>query len=292
VVAGDQASARAYAAALREITGVPPAVVLSDDPGSSARIAAFVDSDQAWMVAVRMVSEGVDIPRLGVLVYATSVNTPLFFAQAIGRVVRARRTGETASVFLPSVPSLLALASAMEVERDHVLGAPKDAGEEWDDGLLAEANRLRDEPGAEDGPAFETLEASAELDQVIFDGSSWGTGGAAGTAEEEDFLGLPGLLDPEQVTLLLRQRQAAQLRQGAGKRGRASRPEPARPAAHHEVLAALRKELNTLVSVQHHRTGDSHAAIHAALRRSCGGPPTPLATAEQLRARIEHLRRR
>jgi superfamily II DNA or RNA helicase len=54
------------------------------------------------MVAVRMVSEGVDVPRLAVGVYATSTATPLFFAQAIGRYVRARRRGETASIFLPS----------------------------------------------------------------------------------------------------------------------------------------------------------------------------------------------
>ena len=80
---------------------------------------------QRWLVAVRMVSEGVDIPRLAVGVYATSASTPLFFAQAIGRFVRVRRPGETASVFLPSVPHLLGLASEMEVQRDHVLGAPK-----------------------------------------------------------------------------------------------------------------------------------------------------------------------
>ena len=71
-------------------------------------------SEQRWMVAVRMVSEGVDIPRLAVGVYATSASTPLYFAQAIGRFVRARRPGETATVFLPSVPHLLGLASEME----------------------------------------------------------------------------------------------------------------------------------------------------------------------------------
>ena len=52
------------------------------------------------MVAVRMVSEGVDVPRLSVGVYATNASTPLFFAQAIGRFVRARKRGETATVFI------------------------------------------------------------------------------------------------------------------------------------------------------------------------------------------------
>src|SRR4029453_10168812 len=111
---------------IREITGTAPALVLSDDRGSTARIARFAGSDERWMVAGRRVREGVDVPRLAVGVYATSASTPLYFAQAIGRFVRARRAGETATVFLPSVPHLLGLASEMEAQRDHVLGAPKD----------------------------------------------------------------------------------------------------------------------------------------------------------------------
>ncbi|PID52883.1 MAG: hypothetical protein CSB46_11375, partial [Micrococcales bacterium] len=114
VVASDQESARAYAARLREVTGRYPVVVLSDDPGSSARIEEFAASGERWMVAVRMVSEGVDVPRLAVGVYATSASTPLYFAQVVGRFVRARRRGETASVFLPSVPTLLQLAGQLE----------------------------------------------------------------------------------------------------------------------------------------------------------------------------------
>src|SRR5204862_4082437 len=112
--------------------------VLSDDAGASGRIAAFGGSTQRWMVAVRMVSEGVDIPRLAVGVYATSASTALFFAQAIGRFVRARRPGETATVFVPSVAQLLELASDMEAERNHVLGARK-TGNGFDDGLLERA---------------------------------------------------------------------------------------------------------------------------------------------------------
>ena len=77
-------------------------------------IEKFATSSRRWLVAVRMVSEGVDIPRLAVGVYATTTTTPLFFAQAVGRFVRARRRGETASIFLPSVPSLLQHAATME----------------------------------------------------------------------------------------------------------------------------------------------------------------------------------
>lgn len=289
IIASDRNAARAYARRLTEATGQRPSVVLSDDPKSSAGIASFAESNDRWLVAVRMVSEGVDIPRLGVLVFATSVSTPLFFAQAVGRVVRARKAGETASVFLPSVPVLLGHAAEMETVRDHVLGKKKDAPGEWDDQLVAEANRKRDNADVDDGLSYEALEASAELDQVIFDGTSWGTSASAGSEEEEEYLGIPGLLAPEQVTMLLRQRQAQQQK----RTGRLpSRPEPTRPAAHHEVLAALRRELNTLVSMEHHRTTRPHAQIHAELRTRCGGPPTPLATAEQLRARIDALRTR
>ena len=93
VIAGDHEDARAYAGLLRGLTGKRPVVVLSDDKAASKKISSFAASDDRWMVAVRMVSEGVDIPRLAVGVYATSVSTALFFAQAVGRFVRARQRG-------------------------------------------------------------------------------------------------------------------------------------------------------------------------------------------------------
>src|SRR6266540_3321698 len=201
-------TARAYGKLIEQITGEKPVVVLSDDAGASARIAAYAESSQRWLVAVRMVSEGVDIPRLAVGVYATSASTPLFFAQAIGRFVRARRPGETASVFVPSVPYLLELASEMEAQHNHVLGEPK-TKEGYDDDLLERAQRSEQASG-ELEKRFEALSATAELDQVIFDGVTFGLPAQAGTAEEEEYLGLPGLLTADQVTALLSKRQAEQ----------------------------------------------------------------------------------
>src|SRR5690606_38164814 len=144
VIATDRYAARAYAKILSSIAGEKPVVVLSDEKAASERIAEFSASSGRWLVAVRMVSEGVDIPRLGVGVYATSAATPLYFAQAIGRFVRSRRRGETASIFLPSVPTLTALAQSLEQERDHALDRePGDQLEEivLDDESLDEANR-------------------------------------------------------------------------------------------------------------------------------------------------------
>jgi superfamily II DNA or RNA helicase len=277
VIAGDHADARAYAALLRRLTGTRPVVVLSDDPAASRKIAAFAGSADRWMVAVRMVSEGVDIPRLAVGVYATSVSTALYFAQAVGRFVRVRQRGETASVFLPSIPVLLGYAAELEAERDHVLRRPGDDDAERE---LAEAQRLRDTPDQLDEAPFQALQASAHFDRALYDGGEFGT-----SAEEDDFLGLPGLLDPEQVTLLLRTRQAGQ----PGKHDR-SGPQAAPPTSR-ETLASLRKELNGLIGAWHHRTGQPHGVIHAELRRACGGPPLAQATGEQIRARIETVRR-
>jgi superfamily II DNA or RNA helicase len=299
LIASDQTTARAYAALITQLTGTPPVLVLSDEAGASARIAEFAASDARWLVAVRMVSEGVDVPRLAVGVYATSASTPLFFAQAIGRFVRARKPGETASVFLPSVPALLELASALEKQRDHVLGKPDRPKEGWDDELVADALRQKDEEG-EDEKAYTSLGADAELDQVIFDGASFGTAAFAGTDEEQDYLGLPGLLEPDQVRALLQSRQQRQLAD------RSASPTPAagadsgapaigqtvaeRPVSVHQRLSELRRELNTLVALAHHRTGKPHGVIHGELRRSCGGPPTAMASADQLTERIAALR--
>ncbi|WP_034594175.1 DEAD/DEAH box helicase [Hamadaea tsunoensis] len=295
VIASDQQSARAYAKLLHTITGEKAVVVLSDDDGASKRIADFAESEDRWLVAVRMVSEGVDIPRLAVGVYATSASTPLYFAQAIGRFVRARRPGETASVFLPSVPHLLGLASEMEMQRDHVLGA-KQKREGFDDELLERAQKSEDASG-ELTKKIEALSATAELDQVIFDGATFGLPALSGTPEEEEFLGLPGLLTADQVAQLLHKRQAEQVAAARRRSNAAAAASIAKgaPVAAPAPMSAgerrinLRKQLNALVAAHHHRTDLPHGKIHAELRRLCGGPPSAQATIEQLEERIATL---
>jgi superfamily II DNA or RNA helicase len=124
MLATDQETAREYAKLVKKITGHTPVLVLSDDPKSSKKIEEFNRSQDRWMVAVRQVSEGVDIVRLNVCVWTTSYRTPLFFAQAVGRVVRARNSRETATVFIPAVRPLLALAAELEEQRNHVVKFP------------------------------------------------------------------------------------------------------------------------------------------------------------------------
>jgi hypothetical protein len=278
--------------------------VLSDDPTASKKISAFGQSTARWMVAVRMVSEGVDVPRLAVGVYATSVSTPLFFAQAVGRFVRARKRGETASVFVPSVPTLLGFAAELEAERDHVIHfLDRDPEAELE---AAQRERKTQDDMELAGRSIEVLKASATFDRVLFDGGEFGTATEAGSAEEEDYLGLPGLLEPDQVTTLLRKRQAAQLAARSAAKTvlpadgglfadprpaeAATAPEVKAPTVSREQLGALRKELNGLVGAWSHRTGQPHGVIHNELRNSCGGPALPQASAEQIRTRIDRIR--
>jgi superfamily II DNA or RNA helicase len=298
VIATDRASARAYAKCLEEITGEVPAVVLSDERASSERIEAFAAGDSRWMVAVRMVSEGVDVPRLAVGVYATSAATPLYFSQVIGRFVRARRRGETASIFLPSVPMLIALAAQLELERDHALDRDTDWATEkielLDDGLLEEANRQESaSPLLEDEFTWQALESDANFDRVLYDGTEFGFAAAVGSDEELDFLGLPGILEPDQVRDLLRARQARQSRRASVRRAGAGAAED-RPIDKplYRNLKEQRAVLNGLVGMRAKLSGEQHAHIHAELRRTCGGPAVAQATVSQLQERIDHLRKR
>jgi superfamily II DNA or RNA helicase len=292
VIATDQDSARSYAKTLKQITGESATVVLSDEKAASKKITEFTDNDKRWMVAVRMVSEGVDVPRLAVGVYATTTSTPLFFAQAVGRFVRARNRGETASVFLPSVPSLLGFASEMEVERDHVLGRKiSDEGDIFaaEDELMARANAgeaAMDELDA----SFEALGSEARFDRVLFDGGEFGHAGEVhvGSEEEMDFLGIPGLLEPGQMRELLQQRQSERAKKQ--KAAPKAESDSVAQVTTHEQLAIMRRELNGLVAAWHHRTGQAHGITHAALRKECGGPAAAVATADQLQSRIERIR--
>ncbi|GAB4011981.1 DEAD/DEAH box helicase [Nocardioides ultimimeridianus] len=295
VIASDQDSARAYAKIIKQISGESPTVVLSDEKAASKKISEFSDGDARWMVAVRMVSEGVDVPRLAVGVWATTTSTPLFFAQAVGRFVRARTRGEIASVFLPSVPNLLSFAGELERQRDHVLGRKKSDdptdifGAEED--LMARAQAGEGASADLEALPFEALGSEARFDHALYDGAQFGHEGEVhvGSDEEMDFLGIPGLLEPDQMKQLLRQRQDDR------RRTRAAQPD-ARPAdsvaevTTHEHLAVMRRELNGLVASWNHRTGQPHAITHAALRKECGGPAAAIANAEQLQKRIDRIR--
>jgi superfamily II DNA or RNA helicase len=169
VVAADGEHARRIAKILREITGRSPTVVLHDEARSHEQLQRFTESKDRWIVAVNMVSEGVDIPRLRVGVYATAAKTPLIFRQIVGRFVRTvpgRPPNERSWLFLPAEGALRAHATTVEDELRHAL---RERGEEvglLDDEAIERALRTQTEPDAE--PDFVPLSADVAPQMALF----------------------------------------------------------------------------------------------------------------------------
>lgn len=209
VLASNQETARAYADVWEVVNGYRPMLVLSDDPASSAAIAAFRDDpDARACISVRMISEGVDCPRAAVLGFCTTASTPLFFAQAVGRVVRSRRRGEVATVFLPAVSRIVGLAATMERERNHVLDPP-DTGVDLD--VIVPDPEPPVMPDG-DEPTWSPLESTAVFHEVI-----------PGSRAQPDDGALPGLLTPgQEAALLARHDETARVAARAASRARAA----------------------------------------------------------------------
>ena len=302
VLASDQDDARDYADVVRRITGHKPVLILSDDAAASKRIEKFRGSDERIAVCVRMISEGVDIPRAACLAWMTSYRTPLFFAQAVGRVVRSRHPREAATVFLPAVRPLLALAAELEQDRNYVMAPPPPV----EDDLAALADPLPREPAEPGDRTIEVLDSEAEFAHVLHSGRavvSAGTAAAASSVgpdplaasvavseDDQEYLGLPGLLTPEQTAALLATRDS-DLRRRVASMAR----DPLVDAAEREAAAGwraaaeLRREVNQLVARVAARTGKPHATVHSQVRRAVPGPASAAAGPELLSARRDHL---
>jgi len=240
-----------------------------------------------------MVTEGVAVHRAAVLAWKTSYRTPLFFAQAVGRVVRARGPHELATVFLPAVRPLLSLAASMEEQRNHVIPPPKAAAE--DD--LEALDLPPREPREGEMKQWEALEADARFAHVLHSGTAHTGEGSPATVvqpEDEDFLGIPGLLTAAQTAELLAKRDdelrlriAASHRQGDddGFMVVEDHPEEEEAGRSWRDVAELRREINRLVNRISAKTSTPQAVVHTQLRQSVPGPPSASASVDVLRAR-------
>ena len=259
ILASDQDKAKAYAEVVKKVTGEKPAVVLSDDVHSSKRIEQYKNDNTKFIVAVRMVSEGVDIPRLHVLVWLTSYQTSLFFAQAVGRVIRARKPQETATVFLPTVRTLLTHASKMEQETAHISWAKRYEEFHLDND---ENNNFEGELGEKRTTEF--LGSEARFGHILVGGKAITTTNLPlsdnetsknGTPRQQantnddlaSILGLPGLLTPEQEALLLAEEELKRVKSETVNR-------KTKTIQEEEERNELIKEINTLVGKMARKT--------------------------------------
>jgi superfamily II DNA or RNA helicase len=203
VIAADQEHAQGIADLLRYRCGVRATVAVSDDAMSSTRIARFSAASDPWIVAVRMVSEGVDIPRLRVGVYATTTTTELFFRQAVGRFVRWTRgvPRQKAYLFIPDDLRLRTFATQIADARRHSLRKPRqDDDGPADEPMLDELRHEDDRAdqlsmfaalsavvtGEDESSVFDVddrlLEKLDELDRLDADADAAGNGAGGGDA--------------------------------------------------------------------------------------------------------------
>jgi superfamily II DNA or RNA helicase len=271
VIAMDQDHARGIAALLRRRVGVDAEVVVSDEAGASDRIAAFAASTRPWIVAVRMLSEGVDIPRLRVGVFATTTTTELFFRQAVGRLVRwTRGLGPQPShMFIPDDPRLRAHALAIAEQRRHSLRRDED-GRPVED--VEPLEPVEPPEGPED-----QLSLFAAISAVA-------VGTAADHADGPPGLNLVG--DPEE-DLFLELAPAPPLAVPPPEPG-VGEEEGLRPR---ERRRRLRDANAALVRHISRITGLSHSQVNAELNRRVGVERIGEATIEQLQRRREQAAR-
>lgn len=291
VIASDQNSARAYAKILAQITGEQPAIAVSDEPEASKVIKQFAESAARWIVAVQMVAEGVDIPRLAVGVYASRIRTQMFFIQVVGRFVRMRGTEDetTARLFIPSIQPLLHYAQDIEKTVDAVLAREEERVREI---------QVSDSDGSDEPlslvPAFETVGSSAASHHSTI------AGGFAYTTQEIDRAnlvlnrggsGFPSSTTPEVIALALRiaeplvvpeQRHTTTPQTPSADQKSNVRP----PLA--DQKSDVRRVLKRKVGKYSVVTAKPHEYIHAELNR-IRGDTTKNATMESLLKRVEIL---
>ena len=294
VIALDQDHAKAIARLFRDRLGVRAVVATSDDPEASKKITAFSEGNDPWIVAVRMVSEGVDIPRLAVGVYATNTMTDLFFRQAVGRLVRvsAGAASQRAYMFIPDDGRLRVFASGIGEQRRHSLRKPEREEDAFDEG----EERDTDREAADQLSLFAAISAipldvegkPLDASPVNFDGASTDLeGDSSGGTEEEAIPGLVGDSDSGSVGDRARH-DDFQLTPGFEAPVPTPEPEPSigTQASPRSRRRRLREQNSACVRSLVHSTRLGHAEVNAELNRRAGIVRITQATAGQLERRL------
>jgi superfamily II DNA or RNA helicase len=265
VITMDQEHARGVAEMMRTRLGVRPVLAVSEDAGASRRIAAFARGTDPWIVAVRMVSEGVDIPRLRVGVLATTTTTELFFRQAVGRLVRWTRGlgAQPAYMFIPDDPRLRRHAHTITEQRRHSLRRREDDDTPADDpAALDEVPTGRDD---EQMSLFAAIAARPVGAPTVHDPSAEGLLHVAEEPDEDESLVLE-LAPAPHLTVV-----------EGGAEGTATSPRRRRRVLRDANAAAVSEIARV--------TGLSHAQVNAELNRRVGVQRIGEATLDQLERR-------
>ena len=276
VIAIDQDHARGIVRLLRDRFGVAATVVTSDDPDASDRIARFAAGSDPWLVAVRMVSEGVDIPRLRVGVYATTTTTELFFRQAVGRFVRWTPgvKDQKAFLFIPDDPRLRARAFQIADQRRHSLRRREQERAERDPAAL--------DPGGEEQLSLFAALSAVATDHRVEDPFASDAFAADHVDDDLD----PALDDdPTLVVDLAPPPPLAGDRRSLDDLGVAFGGDVAR--TRREEKKRLRERNAELVVLLVRKTGQTHAQVNAELNRLSGVGRITEATVPQLRKRLD-----
>ena len=124
-ICANQAHAREVAAVIAELTGRHPVLAISDNPIAHRAIHTFATGQQPWLVAVQMVAEGVDIPRLSVIAWATAARTELMVRQVVGRALRTGNIADRpAVVHMPADAQLIEHAEKLHTAGGDVVRGP------------------------------------------------------------------------------------------------------------------------------------------------------------------------
>ena len=250
VIAADSSHARRIAALLHQETGQRALVVLHTEARAAEKLAAFTHARDPWLVAVNMVSEGVDIPRLRVGVYATAAKTPLVFRQIVGRFVRTirHRPAEPSWLYIPADPILRGHAATVQQELHHALRPTEDEfGDEFD-----RPDRLQTERG--EALMFEPLSADVAPQMTLF-------GPPASPAPPPPAV-ISADADPEP---------------------------PVHRVPAFERRARLRNERHRLVSELTRRDGSTHREVNAWINRKLGIISVEQASIDELERSVQLL---
>lgn len=99
-------------AVVLETLGERACVVSSESPDARSLIQAFRSGSERWIVAVGMIAEGTDIPRIQVCCHLTRVRTELHFRQVLGRTLRRRSENDNCAwMYIYAEPTLHGFAS-------------------------------------------------------------------------------------------------------------------------------------------------------------------------------------